>query len=201
MATPLTHGFVGLASTATVFGFRAPWRVWVLAVLCATIPDADIAAFRFGIPYSSIYGHRGLLHGLPVAALVGLLAAAAALPRRGKLARRLLALWAFFLAVAATHGLLDSMTNGGLGVAFFAPFSGERFFMPFRPLVVSPIPISRLFADGALTPRAKALIRSELTWVWTPAILLLILAGTIRQVRSVLRAPPSKPAKPPPLRC
>ena len=70
-----------------------------------------------------------------------------------------------------------------------------------RPLVVSPIPISRLFADGALTPRAKVLIRSELTWVWTPAILLLVLVRTLRQARSALRGPPSEPAQTPPLRC
>nr|HRC76832.1 rhodanese-like domain-containing protein [Kouleothrix sp.] len=32
------------------------------------------------------------------------------------------------------HGVLDAMTDGGLGVAFFAPFSATRYFFPFRPI-------------------------------------------------------------------
>lgn len=184
MATPVTHGFVGLAATATVFGFRAPWRIWVLAVLCATIPDVDVVSFRLGIPYGSLYGHRGLLHGLPFAALVSVLAAAAAHGRGpGALGRRFLALWGFFFAVAASHGLLDAMTDGGLGVAFFAPVSSERFFLPVRPLVVSPIPISRLLSGGGLTEWGRRLVRSELIWVWSPATVLLVAAAAIRRVR------------------
>jgi membrane-bound metal-dependent hydrolase YbcI (DUF457 family) len=31
------------------------------------------------------------------------------------------------------------MTNGGRGVGFFIPFSNRRYFLPFRPIRVSPI--------------------------------------------------------------
>jgi inner membrane protein len=38
--------------------------------------------------------------------------------------------------------LLDMLTNGGLGIAVFSPFSRERFFFPVQPIPVSPIGLS-----------------------------------------------------------
>jgi inner membrane protein len=60
--------------------------------------------------------------------------------------------------------LLDALTNGGLGVAFFAPFSGARFFFPSRPIEVSPISVPRFFSD-----RGLAALAIELVIVWVPA--------------------------------
>jgi hypothetical protein len=40
------------------------------------------------------------------------------------------------------------MTDGGLGAAFFAPFDNKRYFLPWRPIQVSPISVHRFF-----TPR------------------------------------------------
>jgi membrane-bound metal-dependent hydrolase YbcI (DUF457 family) len=34
------------------------------------------------------------------------------------------------------------LTDGGLGIAVFAPFSSHRFFFPVQPIPVSPIGIS-----------------------------------------------------------
>jgi len=52
----------------------------------------------------------------------------------------------FFLATAS-HGLLDAMTDGGLGVAFFVPFDKHRYFLPWTPIRVSPIGVGRFFTD------------------------------------------------------
>jgi inner membrane protein len=42
---------------------------------------------------------------------------------------------ALCIAVAtASHGILDAFTNGGLGVAFFAPFDKTRYFFPVTPM-------------------------------------------------------------------
>jgi inner membrane protein len=47
--------------------------------------------------------------------------------------------------------VLDAMTNGGLGVAFFAPFDTTRYFFPWRPITVSPIGVGSFFTHrGAL---------------------------------------------------
>jgi hypothetical protein len=40
----------------------------------------------------------------------------------------------FFLFLAtASHGILDAFTDGGRGIAFFAPFGTERYFFPHHP--------------------------------------------------------------------
>jgi membrane-bound metal-dependent hydrolase YbcI (DUF457 family) len=106
--------------------------IWGLGALCAVAPDLDaVVSFLFGIPYSHVLGHRGLSHSLLVAAVLATLVTA--------VARRNLAespgtakLWLFFFLATASHGLLDAMTNGGLGVAFFAPFSGYFAKTSFR---------------------------------------------------------------------
>src|SRR5579872_845956 len=51
-------------------------------------------------------------------------------------------LFSYFFVVTASHGVLDAMTDGGLGIAFFAPFDNTRYFFPFRPIKVSPIGFS-----------------------------------------------------------
>jgi inner membrane protein len=66
-----------------------------------------------------------------VGSVMGLLAAAFRLP--GWLAGILAAL------VPASHGVLYTLTDGGLGCALFWPFNNERLFAPWRPLPVAPI--------------------------------------------------------------
>jgi inner membrane protein len=81
----------------------------------------------------------------------------------------------FFLATAS-HGLLDAMTDGGLGVAFFAPIDNRRYFFPWTPIRVSPIGIARFF-----TARGLAVIQTELIWIWLPTGLLAVAAWMIRR--------------------
>jgi len=162
MPTVFSHAAAAV-SLATVCS-SAPTRLRVAAVaaLCAVIPDADVVAFRFGIPYDHVLGHRGLSHSLAFAAALGAVAARLT-PWAAPLWRR----WLFFSAATASHGLLDAMTDGGLGIAFFAPFSDTRYFLPWRPIEVSPISV-RAF----LSPRGVAVLASELIWVWAPAVAL-----------------------------
>ena len=67
------------------------------------------------------------------------------------------------LLSAISHALLDAMTNGGLGVAMFWPWSAQRFFLPWHPIEASPLRLSRL-----LSGRAWAVLYSELRWIWLP---------------------------------
>ena len=68
--------------------------------------------------------------------------------------------------------MLDAMTNGGLGVAFFSPFDTTRYFLPFRPVEVSPIGVREFF-----TGRAWNILISEMKWIWIPAA---VTAGLFR---------------------
>lgn len=170
------HAIASAAITRTGGGgARVPARLWWLAGLCAVLPDVDVVAFRLGIPYGHPFGHRGFSHSLTAAALVAFLVAALAF-RDGTFGFR--RAWAVLFLAMASHGVLDAMTTGGRGVAFFAPFHNQRYFLPWRPIVVSPISVRRFF-----TARGLAVMRSELLWVWTPALAVILLAGWRRRRR------------------
>jgi inner membrane protein len=140
-----------------------PKRVWALGVLCAIAPDADVAAFAFGIPYEHPLGHRGLSHSLPFAAGLAAVVTAAAFPRaRAGLSRA--RVFAYLFVAAASHGLLDACTNGGLGVALLAPFFDARLFAPFRPIEVSPIGVARFFSA-----RGAGVLANEALWIGLPS--------------------------------
>jgi membrane-bound metal-dependent hydrolase YbcI (DUF457 family) len=55
----------------------------------------------------------------------------------------------FGIIVLASHGLLDTMTDGGLGCALLWPFSLTRYFAPWRPIPVAPIGSDFLSPYGA----------------------------------------------------
>ena len=122
------------------------------------------------VPHGKLHGRAYLLAGCAVVALFFRDA-----PNRKALA-------AYFFLVTASHGVLDALTNGGLGVAFFAPFSGARYFFPFRPVEVSPIGLSSFFSEWGL-----AVIESELLWVWLPASLLVAFVLIFRRLRGAAR--------------
>ena len=52
-------------------------------------------------------------------------------------------------AVVASHALLDTLTDGGLGVALLWPFTDARYFAPWRPIPVAPIG-SGMFSERGL---------------------------------------------------
>ncbi|MDR1727331.1 MAG: metal-dependent hydrolase [Acidobacteriota bacterium] len=168
MPTIITHAAPVLASGIAVGRRRLPMRLFWLAVVCSMLPDFDVAGFLVGVRYADLLGHRGFSHSLLFAALCGGAAALAAPLLR---CRRRLAAVVAFLAVAS-HIFLDALTSGGLGVAAFWPFDEGRFFLPWRPIRVSPFN-PRAFASA----RGIAVILSELRWVWLPCF---IAAGGVR---------------------
>jgi inner membrane protein len=110
-----------------------PSRAGLYAAL-ALLPDLDVIAFRLGIPYEAALGHRGASHSLLAAIGIGL-CAGLAIARPGTRTRTI----AFSILVVASHGLLDALTDGGLGVALGWPWSDARCFAPLRPIPVAPI--------------------------------------------------------------
>ena len=116
-------------------------------------------AFRLGIPYAHELGHRGAAHSLAFAALLGLVASALAAPLRTSRKSAFL----FVFAAAASHGLLDMLTYGGLGIALAWPVSDRRFSFPVQVIEACPLGWRHFFrSDGA------AVMVSELLWVWLP---------------------------------
>jgi len=141
-----------------------PAGVWLAGAIASMVPDLDVIGFSFGVRYGDLLGHRGLTHSLVFAAVLAtLFAMQFPSPRRP--------VWLFLFACTASHGLLDAATDGGLGIAFFSPFSNQRYFWPWRPIVVSPIGVGGFFSDWGL-----AVIQSELVWIWLPCVALMAVA-------------------------
>jgi inner membrane protein len=124
----------------------------------AMLPDLDVIAFSVGIPYGDPWGHRGLTHSLVAGFALGLGAwllmrllaqRTAADAELSPSYRAPGALDLFVLCLAAcSHGILDMLTDGGLGVALLAPFDHQRLFWPLHPVPVSPIGLVGFFANG-----------------------------------------------------
>lgn len=152
-----------------------PKRIWVAGAVCAIAPDLDVIGFRFGIHYGDFWGHRGFSHSLLFAFILTGLAAMAVVYRDDVPALNRWPLTAYLFIATASHCVLDAMTDGGLGVAFFSPFNNRRQFLPWRPIRVSPIGVSRFF-----TSRGLSVLESELIWIWIPSALLVVVALLMR---------------------
>jgi len=162
MPTVFTHAAVGFV-TARIVTEAAVLNKSVLltSMALAALPDAD-ALFIGVIPYDHPFGHRGFTHSLVFAVIIG--AAVAMLFSKTEWAgsHPFWKLAGFFAIVTASHGFFDAMTDGGLGVAFFAPFNNARFFLPWRPIPVAPLSLERL-----MSPRGLRVIRWEAALFWT----------------------------------
>jgi hypothetical protein len=83
--------------------------------------------------------------------------------------------WIYFFIAAASHGVLDAFTDGGLGVAFFSPFDTRRYFFPVTPISVSPVGVSFFSVHGLFV------LLSELVWLWLPAFAFVVAALCVRK--------------------
>ena len=160
MPTIFSHAAVPLAIGLGLGARAIPPRLLLAGVIACILPDADVLAFKLGIPYEHAFGHRGFSHALLTAVLTGALAALAA-PWFGAARWKVLL---FVAACMASHGLLDMLTDGGLGVALLWPASERRFFFPWHGIEVSPLRLERI-----LSGRGLEVALSELRWIWLPA--------------------------------
>ena len=166
MASAFSHAVVALSLGSASLPKRAAARVWFIGAACAVIPDLDVIGFWWGIPYGHVLGHRGLTHSLAFAAgLSGVLTAIAFRDRAWRAVRS--RVWLYLFLATASHGFLDALTHGGLGIAFFAPFDDTRYLFPFRPIPAAPLSIV-----GFFTAEGLRILGSEVVWIWIPAIVL-----------------------------
>jgi inner membrane protein len=162
MASAFTHAIAALAIGSAFPRPERPARFWLLGVAGATIPDLDVVGYALGVPYDSVFGHRGLTHSLAFAALY---AATCLLAFRGVTSRERARVWLYLFLATASHGVLDALTAGGGGIAFFAPIVNQRYHFPWSPILVSPLNPGRFFGM-----RGLRILANEMVWVWLPSI-------------------------------
>jgi inner membrane protein len=175
MASEFAHAFVALAMGKVFRNRELRWRELGLGALCSVLPDLDVIGFPLGIEYGELWGHRGMTHSVVFAALLA--GGLVALWYRGRPARAMTGVFLYFFFCTASHGVLDALTNGGLGVAFFSPFDTTRYFFPVRPVLVSPIGIGEFFTEYGVR-----VLASEAVWIGLPALALFLLLRGIQRL-------------------
>ena len=175
MASAFGHAALALGiATASSKSVHNP-LVICLGVFSSVMPDFDVIAFNFGIPYHHMWGHRGMTHSIFFAFLWSLIVTLLYKKWKNPLTSiAALRIFLFILYCTITHGILDAMTTGGMGIAFFAPFSDQRYFLPWRVIRVSPLSIDAFFSH-----RAFRILKSEALWIGIPSIILALI-GIIR---------------------
>lgn len=152
MASAIAHAAVVLARGAARVPKALDRRLVIATVLLAIWPDADYASLLFEVRPNEIFGHRGATHSLVVAV------ALAALVALVVFRRQFLRVFAFLAAVAASHGLLDAMTAGDLGVALFWPLTPARFHFPFALVASCPVGIDEYLGYWGLLTLANEVL-------------------------------------------
>jgi inner membrane protein len=119
--TPLSHATVGYALGVWAQRGVPAKRVCIAAAACAALPDIDVLA-------SPLFAHRGITHSLLFAFTAAALATILFFRGRDR--------WIFVVLSVAllSHSLLDACSSYSVGLAFFAPFSNQRYRFVWTPL-------------------------------------------------------------------
>ncbi len=175
MASLFGHAFASFALGKSFSKQQQTFKLFLLAMICAIIPDADVIGFQFNISYGSFWGHRGFSHSFLFALMFGVLITIL-FYRKQFLTKKGIILLLFFFLCTASHSILDALTSGGKGVAFFSPFNNTRYFFSWRPIKVSPIGIAKFFSE-----RGLKVIFSELIWIGIPGTIYIIVTFFVKK--------------------
>ena len=169
MPTIMSHAIVPLALAAAAGrGVISP-KVAIAGAVFAMAPDTDVIGFTLGIEYANTWGHRGATHSLAFAAICASLLSAVWKEARS------IAAFLFLTFAMASHGLLDTLTSGGLGAALWWPFDNVRIFAAETPIRVSPI------GRDFFSMRGLETLLSAAKWIWLPCVILALGGWSIRK--------------------
>jgi len=96
-------------------------RVCIAAAACAALPDIDVLA-------SPLIAHRGITHSLLFAFTAAVLATVVFFRGQGRTS------FVVLCVAVLSHSVLDAFSSYSVGLAFFAPFSDERYRFVWTPL-------------------------------------------------------------------
>lgn len=171
MPTIITHSVVAACSARGFNPGEGILKFWILSIVCSSLPDLDVIGYRWlYVPTYEFFGHRGFFHSPFFAALLSLFLVCIFYRQEKILSRTWWKYILYFFLLTASHGILDAMTNGGNGIALVSPITNERYFLPWRPIEVSPLSIRGFFSQ-----RGLVVLVSEMVWVWVPCLIIVVL--------------------------
>ena len=145
MASPLTHALVG-ATLAAACHF--PWKLWVVGVASALLPDLDAAGYWLGVPYGTFWGHRGFTHSIVFAVLASGLFA------------RWISCWTGMsldlLCCRHAFPWHSGCHDGWWAGSGLSPMDQNRYFLPIRTIHVAAMSLR-----GLLGPHGLDVLASE----------------------------------------
>jgi inner membrane protein len=137
----ITHSLTGALAAKVVEKHGAPGdrgvyrhTLFWLFVLCANLPDIDVALGLFGGRLFSLQHHRGITHSLVCAPLLSIIPAAL-FYIFGKL-KSFRILWLFAFAGIVVHIFFDLIT--AYGTQIFAPISAARYSLDWM-FIIDPV--------------------------------------------------------------
>lgn len=171
MASIFSHPAVPVGLALALGTKRIPRPLLIAGIISSIAPDIDCLGFAFGVPYESQWGHRGFTHSIVFALVIAALWAWRS--EEFKVKRWLV--FGYTFVSALSHPLIDAMTDGGEGIAFFWPFSTARYFFPFNPIPVSPI------GNSFFSARGLHVFGAELLTLWLPCLIVGGIVGLARR--------------------
>ena len=126
-------------------------RVCIAAAACAALPDIDV----LGAP---LIAHRGITHSIVFAISAALVVTAVFFRHEHDQTRSALVL----VLALLSHSCLDALSTYSYGVAFYAPFSEQRYRFAWTPLGDPSGRLARQLMQEALVVLLPALVLSWL---------------------------------------
>jgi len=174
MASAFSHIAIPVALRLGLGKELVSKRLVIFGFVSSILPDLDVIAFRLGVAYQSPWGHRGFSHSIVFALIFSLLAVI--FYKKLKATRSMTFIVTFISMIS--HGFLDALTNGGLGVAFLWPLTNERYFFPWNVVEVSPLGLKRFFGAKGLS-----VLKSEFVYIWLPCLSLSLCLMGIKNLK------------------
>ncbi len=142
-----TIGHLGIALpiNKTIMRGKNTKKILYFSLLCSVAPDFDFLGFIFGVEYGAFFGHRGFSHSIFFSIVFAFLITLIFFRKNNEEVVRVkskyfLLLLINFSLVGISHGFLDMLTNGSLGVAYFSPFLNTRF--DFGMVLIEAMPLN-----------------------------------------------------------
>jgi inner membrane protein len=175
MPTVISHSIVAIVFRK-LFYKRTRTKFWIFSIICAIIPDFDVFLYVYAIPYGNMFEHRGFLHSIIFVLFLAFIVVVAGFREIKHFSKEWWLFVVYFFIIGLSHIILDAMTSGGLGIGFFMPFDSARYFLPYKPIRVSPYRLLSFFES-----EWERILISELFWIWIPSVLILIIIWSVRK--------------------